>query len=90
LKIAFAGVLIPVSWFLIGVLVDLSTLLLVAVGSFPMKIISNQTVPSANIKYCKDIYLNPTLKLTQSKDMTECKQEGGNINDFITKMNNLA
>ena len=90
LKIAFAGVLIPVSWFLIGVLVDLSTLLLVAVGSFPMKIISNQNTPTVNVKYCQDIYLNPTLKFTTAKDITECKKEWGNINDFISKMNNLA
>ena len=90
LKIAFAGVLIPASWFLIGVLVDLSTLLLVAVWSFPMRIVSNSDISTANVRYCNNIYLKPTLRFTQFKDMLECKSEGWNINDFISKMNNLA
>ena len=88
-KLVLAWVLIPLSWFIIWSLVSLSTILLVAVWSFPFKVV-NVDISSIPIGYCKRIELSPTLGPNISKDIVDCKWKWWNINNFIKEMNDLS
>ena len=88
LKIWVAAILINLSWFLLGFLVDLSTILLVGVGSFPMSMIWQTNLPSPQVSYCTQT----TIKY--SKDFNNIfickKQEKINASQFLEKTNSLA
>lgn len=55
-KVWLASVLVNLSWFIIWALVDLSIILLVAVWSFPISLLSDSDLkPVEKISYCPDI-----------------------------------
>jgi len=87
-KIVMAAILIDLSWFLIWALLDISTLLLISVGAFPMKIINETNVISPQVKYCEEFDLNYKWKLSQ---ILTCKKEvTKQADEFLSKANTLA
>ena len=87
-KIVVAAILIDLSWFLIWALLDISNLLLVSVGAFPMKIINETNVISPQVKYCEEFDLNYKWKLSQ---ILTCKKEvTKQADEFLSKANTLA
>ena len=87
-KIWLAAILINFSWFLLWALVDISTILLVAVGNFPMQMIGQTTIVKPQVEYCN------TLTVKASKDVNEilvCKNKDKiNAGEFLQKANWLA
>ncbi len=89
-KFALAAILVPLSWWLIGVLIDLSSLLLYSVGNFPMKILSNSDVIQAKkISVCTNVVFSGDLKI--SSDMIHCDQTKKiDLLKYMDKANNLS
>ncbi len=91
LKLAIAWVLIPLSWMIIWYIVDLSTLLLISVWTFPFKIFTEQTMPKAKVNICTKIRVSWDLR--DMRDIVECEdwwKKTMDMNWMIKKMNNLA
>jgi len=92
-KITVATILINASWFIIWVLIDISTILLASVGSFPMYIMWTTTMTAQDdLKYCKNIVID---KIEKKWNMFPC--EGGDNGyvkktptDFFKQMNNIS
>ncbi len=100
-KITIATILINTSWFLIWVLIDISTVLLVSVGSFPMHIIWTTSMQAqVKMHYCKNIEIkyNPNmLKDKKIWDIFSCagktdkdKYVEKSPSDFFKHMNNIS
>ena len=96
-KIVIASVLVNASWFLLAVIIDLSTILLVAGWSMPMHLIwTSATKPINKIKYCSVIEIDPTSawrELKETRNITICKEGSEKEMDaenFFSKMNSLT
>ena len=100
-KITVATILINASWFLIWVLIDISTILLVSVGSFPMHIMWTTTMQAqSTFKYCKNIDIKYNWNILKDKNLWNMfKCEGKTDKDkyvskspteFFKEMNNIS
>jgi len=96
-KITVASVLVNMSWFLVAVLLDISTILLVAVGSLPMHIMwGSQTWPTKKIQYCSKIEISPKSVLENKngyKNITVCNKwdiKQMDTDEFFAKMNDMS
>jgi len=97
-KLALASILVNASWFIIAVVIDISTVLLVAVWSFPLSLLWKlPTSATKNLTYC----VNPHIWFKVSKDVhnpigrfyTCNKKDKKTINkptEFLEKMNNMT
>jgi len=87
LKLWLATVLINMSWFLVWALIDISTILLISVWSFPLQIIWNANI-STRAKFCQDVQISFSWNLT---NIVSCKKDKDiNASSFLEKANSLA
>ena len=96
-KITLATILINASWFLIWVLIDISTILLVAVGSFPMHMIWTTTMQAqSKLRYCKNIEIKYDWNILKDKQLWNifsCEwwaYVSKTPEDFFKQMNNIS
>lgn len=96
-KITIASVLVNASWFLMEVLLDISTILLIAMGSLPMHIMwSSSTWPTQKIQYCSNIEISPKTILENKngyKNITVCNKwdiKKMDADEFFAKMNDMS
>jgi len=96
-KIVISSVLVNMSWFLLAVIIDLSTILLAAAGSLPMHLMwTSTTWPMQKIKYCSVIEIDPITiwkNVKEKRNITVCKEWSEkeiNTEDFFSKMNSLT
>jgi len=90
-KITIASILVNMSWFIIWIVLDLSTILLVDVGSFPLSIIwkiSSQATEKVN--YCETLSINKEWIANYSKIFTCKKKKEKKIEDFMKDTNKLS
>ena len=97
-KLVVATILVNASWFILAVIIDISTILLVAVGSLPMHLMwTSSTWPVEKIKYCSVIEIDPTWVwkgISQGeKNITLCKDgsvKKMSAESFFRWMNNMT
>ena len=96
-KIALASILVNASWFILWAILDVSTILLMAVWALPMHLIwTSATAPVEKIKYCSQIEIDPQGISTASnwvKNLTICKEwseKQMEAEKFFKMMNNLT
>ena len=92
MKIWLWAILINMSWFIIWVLLDISTILIVSVWAFPMKMINNLSIQweTSTQKMC----MNLTLKNSKTpSDIISCEkksEENINLWKMMEKMNEIS
>jgi hypothetical protein len=92
-----AGVLIQASWFLMGALVDISTVATAAISSFPTSFISNNTELKDTITQSISQFKAKKIKYNLEADMTDQSQKivefiepiGINQSQTTQELNNL-
>lgn len=90
-KITIASILVNMSWFIIWIFLDLSTILLVSVWSFPLSIIwkiSSQATEKVN--YCESLTINSEWVKNYSQIFTCNKEKKVKIEDFMKDSNKLS
>ena len=90
-KITIATILINASWFIIWVLIDVSTILLASVGSFPMHIMWTTNIKAQDdFQYCKKIIIQKPEKKWNIFSCSDNGYEKKTPSDFFKQMNNIS
>ncbi len=97
LSALWAGILIQASWFLLGALVDISTVATAAISSFPTSFISNNTELKDTITQSISQFKTKRIKYNLEADMTDQSQKivefiepiGINQSQTTQELNNL-
>ena len=96
-KLAIATILINMSWFIIWVLIDISTILLSAVWNFPISMLWNNSIQwLQKVDYCTHFNISSDAQIKSFKDMDnlvsceEGKKKKESPKSFFEKTNNIS
>ena len=97
IKITVSSILVNASWFILWAIIDLSTILLVTVGSLPMHLMwTSATAPIQKVKYCSKISID-SEKIWQNTDgfksliiCDKWAEKQIDSENFFKKMNNMT